>query len=148
MAGEEQPLTAAEVLLDDIVCRGAATDVYLADQARLMLEEINGFVERINRTGIGLKFVANLQGVLQRELTLSLCRVCEPYSPRNPSRSLPAAIPFIQRLSPVSATRGAWFVSAPAPALALEQRAGEECVGGGDRCGDMSLRPHRERPAA
>ncbi len=77
--------------LDEIVCGGAADDVYLADQARLMLEELDGFVERINRTGIGKQFVANLQGILQRELILSLCRLYEPYSARNPGRSLPAA---------------------------------------------------------
>src|SRR6266478_4930822 len=82
--------TAAEVRLDEIVCGGAATDVYLADQARLLLEELDSFVERINRTGIGKQFLASLQGVLQRELILSLCRLYEPYSTRNPGRSLPA----------------------------------------------------------
>jgi hypothetical protein len=72
-----------EAILDDLVSEGVALDVYEADQARLLLEELDGFVEPINQSGIGKHFVANLQGILQRELVLSLSRLYEPYSDRN-----------------------------------------------------------------
>jgi len=81
----------AEAVLDEIVCAGVALDVFHADQARLLLEELDGFLERINQTGMGKRFFANLQLILLRDLILGLSRLYEPYSPRNPGRSLPAA---------------------------------------------------------
>ena len=80
----------AESVLADI-CRGLAGDVYLAEVARRLLEELDPFGEAINRTGTGKHFFANLQMILQHELLLAVCRLYEPYSPRNPGRSCPAA---------------------------------------------------------
>ena len=85
------PSQDARTVLDDIVCDGVALDVYQADQARLLLEDLDGFLEQINRTGIGKRFFANLQGILQRELVLSVTRIYEPFSERNPGRTLRAA---------------------------------------------------------
>jgi hypothetical protein len=82
--------SAAESVLDDI-CRGLADDVFLADQARRLLEELDGVIEAINRTGIGKQFFANLQIILQHELILSVTRMYEPYSSRSPGRTLAAA---------------------------------------------------------
>jgi len=81
----------AQATLDDLVCRGAANDVFHAEQARLLLEELDHFVDSVNQSGIGVQFFANLQAILQRELILGLTRLYEPYSARNPGRSLPAA---------------------------------------------------------
>jgi hypothetical protein len=81
---------AAEAGLDDIVSEGVALEVFEADQARLLLEELDRFVGQINETGLGKQFFANLQRILQRDLILGLSRLYEPYSVRNPGRSLPA----------------------------------------------------------
>ena len=75
----------AESVLADI-CRGLAGDVYLAEVARRLLEELDLFGDAINRTGTGKHFFANLQMILQHELVLSVCRLYEPYSSRNPMR--------------------------------------------------------------
>lgn len=48
-------------------------------------------IEAINRTGVGKQFFASLQMILQHELVLGLTRMYEPYSSRNPGRTLPAA---------------------------------------------------------
>ena len=80
----------AELVLADI-CRGLAVDVFLAEQARRLLEELDVFGDAINRAGTGKRFFANLQIILQHELVLSVCRLYEPYSARNPGRSIPAA---------------------------------------------------------
>jgi AbiU2 len=80
----------AETILADI-CRGLAGDVYLAEVARRLLEELDLFGEAINRTGTGKHFFANLQMILQHELVLSVCRLYEPYVSRNPGRSIPTA---------------------------------------------------------
>jgi len=85
----------AKAGLDEIICDGVALDVFHADQARLLLEELDGFVERINQTGVGKRFFANLQIILERDLVLSLARLYERYSPRNPGRTLCAAIHHI-----------------------------------------------------
>jgi hypothetical protein len=85
----------AEALLDEVVCGGVAIDVFHADQAHCLLEELDGFVQAVNATGIGKVFLANLQLILERHLYLSLMRVYEPYSSQNPSRSIPAAIHLI-----------------------------------------------------
>jgi hypothetical protein len=81
--------------LDEIVCRGVAIDVFHADQARRLIETLDAYVEIINESGLGKGFVANLQLILDRHLYLSLTRLYEPYSARNPGRSVPAAIHFI-----------------------------------------------------
>jgi AbiU2 len=82
--------SSAEAVLGDL-CRGLARDVYLAEMSRHLLEELDRFGDAINRTGTGKHFFANLQMFLQHELVLSVCRLYEPYSSRNPSRSIPAA---------------------------------------------------------
>lgn len=89
----------AELLLVDI-CRGLAGDVFLAEQARRLLEELDVFGDTINRTGTGKRFFANLQIILQHELVLSVCRLYEPYSARNPGRSIPAAAHHIDTHAP------------------------------------------------
>ena len=81
--------------LDEIVCRGVAIDVFHADQARRLIETLDAYVEIINASGLGKGFVANLQLILERHLYLSLARLYEPYSSRNPGRSIPAAVHFI-----------------------------------------------------
>lgn len=86
----------AKAILDDLVSEGAALDVYEADQARRLLEELDRFVEPINQSGTGKHFAANLQGILQRELVLALSRLYEPYSDRHPGRSLRALIRHIR----------------------------------------------------
>lgn len=88
--------SAAEVGLDDIVSEGVALDVFEADLARLLLEELDRFVEQINQTGTGKHFVANLQRILQRDLVLGLSRLYEPYSDRNPGRSLSAMVHHVE----------------------------------------------------
>jgi AbiU2 len=88
--------SAAEVGLDDIVSEGVALDLFEADLARLLLEELDRFVEQINQTGIGKHFAANLQRILQRDLVLGLSRLYAPYSDRNPGRSLPAMLHHIE----------------------------------------------------
>ena len=77
------------------ICRGVADDVFLAEIARRLLEEINTAVESINETGIGKPFFADLQIILQHEIVLSVTRMYESYSSRNPGRTLPAAIHHI-----------------------------------------------------
>jgi hypothetical protein len=86
--------SSAETVLRD-VCRGLAGDVYLAELSRRLLEELDRSLDAINRTGIGKHFFADLQIILQHELVLSVCRLYEPYSSRNPSRSIPAAVRHI-----------------------------------------------------
>ena len=85
----------ARELLDDVVCDGVAIDVFHADQARRLLEEFDLFVAPINAKGLGKRFVANLQLILERHLLLSIYLLYEPYSGRNPSRSISAAIHLI-----------------------------------------------------
>jgi hypothetical protein len=85
----------AEALLDEVVCSGVAIDVFHADYVRRLFEELDGFVQAINNTGIGKVFFANLQIILERHLYLSLMRLYEPYSKRNPGRSIPAAVHLI-----------------------------------------------------
>ena len=85
------PQSDSQATLDDLACRGAANDVFHADQARLLLEELDHFVGHVNLSGIGVQFFANLQAILQRELILSLTRLYEPHSKQNHGRSLPAA---------------------------------------------------------
>jgi hypothetical protein len=87
--------SAAESDLDDI-SRGVADDVFLAELSRRFLEQLDEAVQRINNTGIGKLFVANLQIILQHALVLSVTRIYEPYCPRNPGRTLPAAIRHIE----------------------------------------------------
>jgi hypothetical protein len=70
----------AQATLDDLVCRGAANDVIHAEQVRLLLEELDRFVDSVNQSGIGVQFFANLQANLQRELILGLTRLYEPLS--------------------------------------------------------------------
>ena len=77
------------------MCRGVAIDVFHADQARRLLEEIDGYVEVINETGLGKVFFGNLQRILEWDLCLSLTRLFERYSSQNPNRSIGAAIHFI-----------------------------------------------------
>ena len=86
--------SAIESVLDDI-CRGVADDVFRADQARRLLEELDAAIEAINRTGIGMRFFASLQMILQHELVLSVTRLYESYSSQNPGRTLSAAIHHI-----------------------------------------------------
>lgn len=81
--------------LDDI-CRGVADDVYMAHQARQLLEEIDTVVALVNETGVGKLFLAGLQAILQRELILGVTRVYEPHSQRNPGRTLRAAARHIE----------------------------------------------------
>jgi hypothetical protein len=87
--------SAAESDLDEL-SRGVADDVFLAELSRRFLEQLDEAVQRINDTGIGKLFFANLQIVLQHALVLSVTRIYEPYSPRNPGRTLPAAIHHIE----------------------------------------------------
>ena len=87
--------SAAESGLDDI-SRGVADDVFLAELSRRFLERLDEAVQRINDTGIGKLFFANLQIILQQALILSATRIYEPYSPRNPGRTLPAVIRHIE----------------------------------------------------
>jgi hypothetical protein len=90
------PQSDSQATLDDLVCRGAATDVFHAEQARLLLEELDHFVDSVNQSGVGVQFFANLQGILQRELILGLTRLYEPHSKQNHGRSLPAAKHYIK----------------------------------------------------
>lgn len=60
-------------------------------QARRLLEEIDTVVVVVNETGVGMRFFAGLQMILQHELLLSVTRVFEPHSQRNPGRTLRAA---------------------------------------------------------
>lgn len=87
--------SAAEKDLDDIT-KGVADDVFLAELSRRFLEQLDQAVQRINDTGIGKLFFANLQMILQHGLVLSVTRIYEPYSTRNPGRTLPAAIRHIE----------------------------------------------------
>lgn len=87
--------SAIESDLDDI-CRGVADDVFRTDQARRLFEELDAAIEAINRTGIGIQFFASLQMILQHELILSVTRVYEPYSSRNPGRMLATATHHIE----------------------------------------------------
>ena len=87
--------SAPESDLDDI-SGGVADDVFLAELSRRFLERLDEAVQRINDTGIGKLFFANLQIILQQALVLSVTRIYEPYSPRNPGRTLPAAIRHIE----------------------------------------------------
>lgn len=90
------PSDSANSQLDSIVCRGVAGDVYDALHAQQLLEELDGYVAAINATGVGKIFFANLQFILKRNLCLSISRLYEGSSPRNPGRSVPAAIEFIR----------------------------------------------------
>ncbi len=87
-------------MFDDLVCRGAADDVFHADQARALLEELDRYVEKVSETGMGIVFFAHLQGILQRELILSMTRLFEPYSAQNPGRSLPSIARHIRVHAP------------------------------------------------
>jgi len=86
---------AVETDLDDI-SGGVANDVFLAELSRRFLEQLDEAIQPINDTGIGKLFFANLQIILQHGLVLSVTRIYEPYSPRNPGRTLPAAIRHIE----------------------------------------------------
>ncbi len=90
------PSDSANSRLDSIVCRGVAGDVYDALHAQQLLEELDGYVAAINATGVGKIFFANLQFILERTLCLSISRLYEDHSNRNPGRSVPAAIEFIR----------------------------------------------------
>lgn len=92
MNEERSPIVRA---LDDIVCRGVAHDVFSADQSRLLLEALDDYVRPINDSGTGKRFFAALQIILERDLYLALCWLYEPYSERNPGRTIPSAIHFI-----------------------------------------------------
>jgi hypothetical protein len=85
----------ARSTLDEIVCRGVAFDVFHAVRARYLFETLDAYLEIINESGLGKVFIANLQQILDRDLYLSLARLYEPHSPRNPGRSIPATAHFI-----------------------------------------------------
>lgn len=119
-------MTDGQRVLDDI-CRGAADDVYMAHQARRLLEEIDTIVAVISDFGVGKGFFAGLQGILQRELVLGLTRVYEPYSPRNPGHTPRAAAHLIAthaaNLPRVDSTSGRPLDQALAQLKALRDKA-------------------------
>ena len=90
---EQRPETIRN--LDDIVCRGVAHDVFRAEQARLLLETLDQYVQPINETGVGKRFFAALQLILEQDLCLSVCRLYERYSDEYPGRTIPSALKFI-----------------------------------------------------
>lgn len=77
--------------LDEIV-NGINLDVYYASQDRYLLEMLGDYVQIINACGLGKDFFANLQLILRDHLYLSIARLYDPYSPRNPGRSIAAAV--------------------------------------------------------
>jgi hypothetical protein len=83
-------------MLDDVVCCGVAIDVFHADQARRLWEELESFIEPINETGLGTRFLANLQLILERHCYLSISR----YTSRTPPEIQVAASELLSISSP------------------------------------------------
>ena len=79
--------------LSDLLSKGLAIDIFLAEQALAIEEVIGKNAEAINKANFGRVF-GPIQTVLVRDAILATCRLFEPEK-QFPLRSIPAAIKLL-----------------------------------------------------
>ena len=87
-------LEEAEERLQNYLREGIATEIFWADQAFALTEEIGTYAEQINAANFGELF-GSLQFALSDRHTLSIAKIFDPVK-RYPTRSIPATLAFLE----------------------------------------------------
>ncbi len=85
----------AEEHLRDYLLQGIVAEIFWADEAYALAEEVGKHVERINATGFDALF-GSLQTILSDRQTLSVTKIFDPPSRKYPTRSIPATLKFLE----------------------------------------------------
>jgi hypothetical protein len=85
----------AETHLRDYLLDGIAAEIFWADEACALAEEIGKHVEQINAAGFGDLF-GSLQTTLSDRQTLSVTKMFDSPSRKYPTRSIPATLTFLE----------------------------------------------------
>jgi AbiU2 len=86
----------AETHLRDYLLDGIAAEIFWADEAYALAEEIGKHVQQINDANFGALF-SSLQVIFSDRQTLSITKVFDPATnPRYPTRSVPATLAFLE----------------------------------------------------
>lgn len=81
--------------LKDIISKGVAIDIFKAEQAFALLNEIGKRSEVINRENFGHLF-GNLQDILVEQIILAVNKIYEHPNRRYPIRSIPVALKILE----------------------------------------------------
>jgi hypothetical protein len=85
----------AEKHLKDYLLQGIGAEIFWADEAYALAEEMGKYVDQINAAGFGSLF-ATLQTVLSDRQTLSVTKMFDPPSRKYPTRSIPATLGLLE----------------------------------------------------
>jgi hypothetical protein len=91
----EMDVKEAERHLKDYLLDGIAAEIFWADEAYALAEEIGKYVEQINTAGFGDLF-GSLQTILSDRQTLSVTKMFDSPSRKYPTRSIPATLKFLE----------------------------------------------------
>jgi hypothetical protein len=85
----------AENQLRDYLFQGIGQEIFWADEAYALAEEIGKHADQINAAGFGRLF-GSLHIILSDRQTLSVTKMFDPPSRRYPTRSIPATLDFLE----------------------------------------------------
>jgi hypothetical protein len=85
----------AEKHLKDYLLQGIAAEIFLADEAYALAEEIGKHADQINAAGFDALF-GSLQLILSDRQTLSVTKIFDTPSRKYPTRSIPAVLDFLE----------------------------------------------------
>jgi len=85
----------AEERLRDYLVGGVAAELFWADEAYALAEEIGRHVEQIRAADFDRLF-GSLQVILSDRQTLSITKIFEPNNPRFPTRSIPSILRYLE----------------------------------------------------
>ena len=89
----------AEERLRDYLCNGIAAEIFLADQAYALAEEIGKHTKEINEANFG-KLFGSLQVMLSDRQTLAATKLFDPEK-KYPTRSIPGTLDLLERHAPL-----------------------------------------------
>jgi hypothetical protein len=85
----------AENHLRDYLLQGIGAEIFWADEAYALAEEISKHADQINAAGFGALF-GSLQTTLSDRQTLSVTKIFDPPSRKYPTRSIPVVLNFLE----------------------------------------------------
>ncbi len=85
----------AENRLRDYLFQGIGAEIFWADEAYALAEEIGKHADQINAAGFGRLF-GSLLTILSDRQTLSVTKIFDPPSRTYPTRSIPATLDFLE----------------------------------------------------
>jgi hypothetical protein len=106
--------------LKDIISEGVVVDIYKADQAISIFDEIGKASEVLNRDNFGNLF-GSIQGYMTDQLILSLTKIYERPNKNYPTRSIPSALKFLEEHSEYIKIKESWFLDGKLSGLGISE---------------------------